>query len=155
MPESCRTRFLRWKFNWFPPYRRSGARVTYIDESLREVRIRLPLNWTTRNLNGTIYGGSISAAVDPVHAIMLVYRLGPERVVGWTKEVRTRFTRQARTELTGRFTLEETEIESVRTELAGEGKVEREFHIDLLDRDGLVCAAADILVHVHVKGSTG
>lgn len=155
MPESARTRLLRWKFNWFPPYRRSGARVTFIDETLHEVRIRLPLNWTTRNLNGTIYGGSISAAVDPVHAVMLVYGLGPERVVGWTKEARVQFKRQARTGLTGSFILTDEEIAAVRADLEREGKAERWFHVDLLDAESLVCAAADLLVHVHNKQAGG
>ena len=63
---------MRWRFNWHPAYRHSGGRIVYIDETLREVRLRLPLNRGTRNLNGTIYGGSIYAAVDPIHAVMLV-----------------------------------------------------------------------------------
>jgi hypothetical protein len=38
MPESFRTRLLRWKFNLFPAYRGTGARVTYIAADFREVR---------------------------------------------------------------------------------------------------------------------
>ena len=60
---------------------------------MREVRLRLPLNWRTRNLNGTIYGGSIYAAVDPIHAVMLVSLLGADRYVAWTKEAHVRFRR--------------------------------------------------------------
>ncbi len=149
MAESLRTRWLRWKFNWFPSYRGSGARITYIDETLREVRVRLPLNWRTRNLNGTIYGGSIYAAVDPIHAVMLASILGPEDCVAWTKEAQVRFVRQARTALTARIVLEEGEVAAVREELRREGKVERRYPVALRDAEERVCATCEILVHLH------
>ena len=151
MAESIRTRFLRWKFNFFPSYRRSGARITYIDATLREVRLRLPLNWQTRNLNGTIYGGSIYAAVDPIHAVMLVSLLGADRYVAWTKEAHVRFKRQARTALSARIVLEEAEVDAVRADVEREGKVERRYPVELRDARGHVCASCDILVHIHVR----
>ncbi len=149
MPESFHTRLLRWRFNWFPPYRGSGARITYIDATLREVRLRLPLNRRTRNLNGTIYGGSIYSAVDPIHAVMLAHVLGPADHVAWTKEAHIRFRRQARTALTACFKLEPEEVAAARADLTRDGKVERRYPVELRDEEGHVCAACDILVHIH------
>ncbi len=149
MAESLRTRLMRWRFNGFSSYRGSGARITYIDATLREVRLRLPLNRRTRNLNGTIYGGSIYSAVDPIHAVMLAQLLGVSDHVAWTKEAHIRFKRQARTDLTARFTLEPAEIESVREEVTREGKMERWYPVELFDRESQVCATCDILVHIH------
>ena len=151
MPESFHTRLLRWKFNWFPPYRGSGARITYIDATLREVRLRLPLNRRTRNLNGTIYGGSIYSAVDPIHAVMLAHALGPKDYVAWTKEAHIRFRRQGRTALSARFVLEESEVEEVRAELEHSGKMERWYPVELFDEQSHLCANCDILVHVHTR----
>ncbi len=151
MAESLHTRFLRWKFNWFPSYRGSGARITYIDATRREVRLLLPLNRRTRNLNGTIYGGSIYAAVDPIHAVMLAQVLGPADHVVWTKEAHVRFRRQARTALTARFVLTPEEVEGVRADLARASKAERWFPVELHDADGHVCATCDILVHIHTR----
>ena len=76
MPESFNTRLRRWKFNLFPAYRGSGGRVTYIADDFREVRIKLPLSLRTRNAVGTIYGGSMYGAVDPIYMIMLMRLLG-------------------------------------------------------------------------------
>ena len=151
MAESFRTRLMRWRFNWHPAYRNSGGRIQYIDETLREVRMRLPLNRGTRNLNGTIYGGSIYAAVDPIHAVMLVSLLGPEHYVCWTKEATIRFRRQARTELTACFRLDAAEVEAVRAEVEREGKVARRYPVELFDREGQLCAECDILVHIHAR----
>ena len=151
MSESFRTRLMRWRFNWHPAYRRSGGRISYIDATLREVRLRLPLNRGTRNLNGTIYGGSIYAAVDPVHAVMLVSLLGPAAYVCWTKEATVRFRRQARTDLTAIFRLDASEVETVRVEVERAGKVERRYPVELFDLDGRLCAECDILVHIHAR----
>ena len=148
--ESGKTRRLRWKFNWYPAYRRSSARVTYIAENLREVHIRLPLNWKTRNLYGSIYGGSIYAAVDPLHAVMLLRNLGPG-YEAWTKEARIRFKRQARSDLTGRAAIDKIELEMLRQEIDRVGSAEREYSIDLVDAEGHVCATCDILVHLRAS----
>ena len=69
-------RLARWKFNLFPAYRGTGAHVSYIAGDFREVRIRLPLSWRTRNVVGTIFGGSLYGAVDPIFMIMLMNLLG-------------------------------------------------------------------------------
>ena len=151
MAESFRTRLMRWRFNLHPAYRRSGARITYIDANVREVRVRLPLCRATRNLNGTIYGGSIYSAVDPLHAVMLVQLLGPRDYVAWTKAAHVRFLRQARTDLAASVLLTDDEVRSVREEAARAGKVERRYPVELTDAHGHVCAACEITVHIHVR----
>ena len=151
MAESFQTRLMRWRFNLHPAYRRSGARITYIDASLREVRVHLPLCRATRNLNGTIYGGSIYSAVDPLHAVMLVQLLGPRDYVAWTKAAHVRFLRQARTGLEARVTLSDEEVREVRAAAEREGKVERRYTVELTDAHGHVCAACEITVHIHAR----
>ena len=78
MSESHHSRLMRWRFNFFPAFRRTGARVTYIAASLREIHLELPLNWKTRNYVGTLFGGSMFAAVDPVYMVMYIRLFGPE-----------------------------------------------------------------------------
>ncbi len=151
MAESFRTRLVRWRFNLHPAYRRSGGRITYVDANLQEVRMRLPLCRATRNLNGTIYGGSIYSAVDPIHAVMLTSLLGAHEYVAWTKEAHIRFLRQARTDLTAQVILTEDEVRTVRAEVESAGKVERQYTVELIDARGHVCAACDITVHIHAR----
>jgi len=59
------------------------------------VRIRLPLIWRTRNYVGTIFGGSLYGAVDPIYMIMLIKALGPDYIV-WDKAATIRFLRPGR-----------------------------------------------------------
>ena len=93
---------MRWGFNLFPAYRGTGGWITYIASDYREVRVRLPLSWRTRNIVGTIYGGSLYGVVDPIYMIMLIKILGPGYTV-WDKAATIRFLKPGRSTLTARF----------------------------------------------------
>ncbi len=152
MKESIKTRFLRWGFNFFPAYRRTGARITYLAGDFCEVRIKLPLNWKTRNYVGTIFGGSIYGAVDPIYMIMLIKLLGPEYIV-WDKVANIRFRKPGRSTLYARFIIEEEEIQVIRTQLNHQSKLERTYHVDLTDREGVVHASIEKIIHIRRKAS--
>lgn len=147
MPESWESRLARWRFNWFPAYRGTGARVEYIAADWLEVRIRLPLSWRTRNYVGTIFGGSMYGAVDPMYMLMLIKALGPEFVV-WDKAAAIRFRRPGRTTLYATFRLSPETVASIRAEALQLGKLEREFEITLVDAAGEVHALCTKTLHV-------
>ena len=147
MPESFRSRLLRWRFNFFPAYRGTGARVTYIADDLREVRIRLPLGWRTRNYVGTIYGGSLYGAVDPFYMVMLIKTLGPDYVV-WDKAATIRFKKPGRTTLYARFVLEEEELRAIKAALEQEPSVDRTYCVDLTDAEGVVHASVEKIIYI-------
>jgi acyl-coenzyme A thioesterase PaaI-like protein len=145
--ESWRTRLLRWRFNLIPAYRGTGARVMHVDRDFREIRIRLPLGWRTRNYVGTIFGGSMYGAVDPVYMMMLIQRLGRGYVV-WDKAASIRFRKPGRTTLYARFRLEDEEVEAIRTALATQPTVDRVYVVELTDADGAVHATVEKTIHV-------
>jgi acyl-coenzyme A thioesterase PaaI-like protein len=150
MPESFETRLLRWKFNLFPAYRGTGGRVIYIADDFREVRVKLPLNWRTRNYVGTTYGGSIYGAVDPIHMIMLIKALGPGYVV-WDKAASVRFKRPGRSTLHARFTLDEEELRAIRSALEGARSIDRLYTVDLTDAAGTVHATVEKTIYIRRK----
>jgi acyl-coenzyme A thioesterase PaaI-like protein len=147
MAESLRTRAYRWAFNFWPCYRGTGARVTYLAADWREARVRLPLSLRTRNYVGTIFGGSLYAAVDPFYMLMLIHCLGPEYIV-WDKAASIRFRRPGRTLLTATFRLDEAELDAIRDLLQTQPKVDRSYTIELVDHDGLVYAVVEKVVHI-------
>ncbi len=147
MSESLRTRLFRWGFNLWPCYRGTGARVTHIASDWREIRIRLPLSWRTRNYVGTIFGGSLYAAVDPFYMIMLMKNLGPDYVV-WDKAATVRFRKPGRTPLEAVFRLEDAELNDIRLMLAEAPKVDRSYTLHLVDRNGTIHTTVDKIIHV-------
>ncbi len=150
MPESVRTRMLRWGFNLFPAYRATGARVEYVAHDFREVRIRLPLSLRTRNYVGTIFGGSMYGAVDPVYMLMLIRTLGPEYVV-WDKSASIRFRKPGRSTLFARFVLDEAELEAIRAATADGSSTDRVYRVELVDAEGVVHAEVEKTLYVRRK----
>ena len=150
MPESLKSKFLRWGFNLFPAYCATGARIIYISHDFREVVVRLPLSWQTRNYVGTIFGGSMYAAVDPVYMLMLIKNLGPGFVV-WDKSACINFKKPGRTALFARFKLDGGELDTIRTELEHARHMDRTYHVDLADEEGIVHASVEKVVYIRRK----
>lgn len=150
MPESFTSRTLRWRFNLFPAYRGSGARVTYIAADFREIRVKIPLSLRTRNYVGTIFGGSMYAAVDPMYMIMLIRLLGRDYVV-WDKAATIRFRRPGRSTLFATFTLDDPELDAIRAATASGEPVDRTYNVDLVDADGVVHASVEKVIYIKRK----
>ncbi len=147
MGESLRTRLWRWGFNFFPAFRGTGGRVTHISNDWREVRVRLPLNWRTRNYVGTTFGGSLYGCVDPFYMVMLIHNLGPNYVV-WDKAATIRFKKPGRATLYARFMLSEEELAAIKETLQRERSVDRIYQVDLADAEGVVHASVEKIVYI-------
>ena len=152
MPESWTSRWLRWTFNLVPAYRGTGARIAYIADDFREVRARLPLSLRTRNIVGTIFGGSLYGSVDPVYMLMLMKLLGRDYIV-WDKAATIRFRKPGKSTLYATFRLDDEELNAVRELTAGGDPVDRVYHVDLVDSEGTVHAAVDKTIYVRRKKS--
>jgi len=151
MRESWRTRLARWGFNCFPAWRGTGARVTHIASDWREVRVRLPLSWRTRNYVGTIFGGSLYGAADPMYMIMLIKALGPPYTV-WDKAATIQFRKPGRSTLFARFVLEDSELAEIRRVLETAPTVERVYVVELADAQGVVHATVEKTIHIRKSG---
>ena len=147
MPENAASRRMRWGFNFFPAFRGTGARVTYISADFRETRVELPLNWRTRNYVGTIFGGSLYGAVDPHYMIMLIKILGPGYVV-WDKAATIRFRKPGRGTLYARFVIPEEEIGTIRRLLETEPSIDRVYRVNLSDAQGIVHAEIEKTIYI-------
>lgn len=147
MSESWRSRLLRLAFNFYPCYRRTGARLIYIARDMSEVRVKLPLNWKTRGYWGTMFGGSMYGAIDPVLLVMLARRLGPDYQI-WDKAATIDFQKPGRSTLYARFRIEDAELDELRRLIARDSKLERLYTVDLTDRDGTVCARFTKTLHL-------
>jgi len=154
MAESFKTRWLRRWFNLFPAYRRTGGRITYIAADLREVRVKLPLTWRTRNYVGTLFGGAIYGAVDPIYMVMLIRLLGPEYVV-WDRTATIRFRRPGRTTLRATFRVDTAETDAIRAALSAARSIERVYRADLVDDRGKVHAEVEKTLYIARRAGSG
>jgi acyl-coenzyme A thioesterase PaaI-like protein len=126
--------------------------VTYIAEDWKEVHVKIPLSWRTRNYVGTIYGGSMYGAIDPIYMLMLIKILGPEYIV-WDKAAKIRFRKPGKDTLFARFHLSNEEIVEIKRLAEAEKSVDRNYSLELKDKAGIVHAEIEKTLYIAKKGS--
>ena len=147
IPSSLSNKLRCWSFYVFGCYRGTGGRLKFIAEDWSEVRLEIPLSWRTRNYVGTIFGGSLYSAVDPIYMLMLIHRLGPEFVV-WDKAATIQFLKPGRETLQARFVVGDDELAAIRTALESQRSVDRNYVIDLVNSSGTVCASVEKIIYI-------
>lgn len=141
----------RWyhklRFNLYPPYLFSRTRCVYVAPDYRHARLQLTLSWLTRNLNGSLFGGSLYAMTDPVHAVLLAQLLPGEHVV-WAKSAHIEFLRPGRGTVSADYRIGDTDLAAITTDLAAQGRAERTFLVEIVDAAGEVVARTEVTVYV-------
>ncbi|MBS1793702.1 MAG: DUF4442 domain-containing protein [Acidobacteria bacterium] len=150
MAESLATKIERWKFNLFPAYRGTGARVVSIRDDWRHVRIKVPLSRRTRNYVGTIYGGSLYGGVDPIYMLILIKNLGRQYVV-WDKAALIRFKRPGKETLYADFEVTQEEITQIKLALRTQKSVDRLYTVELKDESGTVHCVIEKTLYIANK----
>ena len=150
MAESWRSRVYRWGFNLFPAYWGTGAHIDYIAGDWREIRVKVPLKLRSRNYVGTIFGGSMYGAVDPIYMIMLIRCLGPDYIV-WDKAATIRFKKPGRTTLYAHFALDDAELASIRRATETARSIDRVYTVELKDAQGVVHATVEKTLYIRRK----
>lgn len=151
MNESIKSKITRTFFNFFPAYRRTGARIIYISNDLHEIKIELKLNWKTRNYAGTIFGGSMFGAIDPIYMVALIKALG-DNYIAWDKRASIEFKKPATCTLFADFKLNKEFIEEIKTDLSKKKMIKRSFLIDLYGNDGYIYASMSKDVYLMKQG---
>ena len=152
MPESFQSKKFRWGFNLFPAYRGTGGRVIYIADDWHEIRVKLPLNWRTRNYVGTIYGGSIYGAIDPIYMLMLMRILGDGYVV-WDKAAKIKFRKPGKGTLFADFQLTTDEISEIKDLAENNRSIDRIYNVELKDTSGVIHAEIEKTLYISKKGN--
>lgn len=148
--ESLRVWLRRVGFNFFPAFRATGARVIYLSEDMRKLRIKLPLNLRTRNIHGTLFGGAMYAATDPLYAILVKVALGPGFII-WDKAGAIRYKKPGRSALYAECSLSDAQVAAMRKRLEFEPSVDLNYEIELVDERGVVHAVVQKTIYAARK----
>ena len=68
-------------FNLSPMYRRSIGRIKEVSKDLHHVKVEIPISIKNRNYVGSIFGGSMFSAVDPIPMVQLINLLDEQDVM--------------------------------------------------------------------------
>ena len=145
-----RARMVRLGFNLHPAFRGTGGRGVHVAHDLRHIRIRLPLTWKTKNIVGSLYGGSLFAITDGAHPMMLMAALGDGYIV-WDKAASIRYRKPGRSTLYADFILGAEEVAAIKAALDESPELERTFLVELKDSQGIVHAVVERTVYIAEK----
>jgi len=150
-----RARLYAWCFrqglNFWPCMRGTGGRLVRLSADFTQATVLLPCNWRTRNKLGTIFGGSMAAATDPLYMLMLHHLLGRDYVV-WDKGFSVRFRRPATRTLQAHFHVTPGRLAEVREAVGAQGESDFTWPVQLVDDEGVVHAEIERTLYVANKG---
>lgn len=116
-------KLFKWGFNLSPMYRRSTGRVTSVTKGFYRIEIKIPISYRNRNYVGTIFGGSLFSATDPIFMVQLIQILGNDYVV-WDKSSKVKFKRPASTDAYSVFEFSEDEIKELKKRVSKENEID-------------------------------
>jgi len=127
-----------FKFN--SAYRRSTGHVYFVSDDLQIVKVKIPLSYKNRNYKGTLYGGAMSSATDPIYMIQLITILGNDYVV-WDKSASIRFKRPGNKTLYASFILTSEFLEQIKKDIDLHNEKDYRIKVNLTDNDRVITYA--------------
>ena len=118
-----KSQVLKYGMNLSPMYRRTTAKVIYISEDFKEIKIKLPYSYKNANYVNTIFGGSMFSAVDPFPMTQLMNLIGEDYVV-WDKAAEIFFRRPAKEDLFADFIYTDEEIDEIKKKAQDQNEFE-------------------------------
>ena len=136
--------------NIWPSYRGSGGKVLYISKDFKHVKIKIPKRFKTRNYVGTIYGGSMYGAIDPIYMLMLIQILGKDYIV-WDRSAEIKYIKPGTEHLCADCIVTDENIKRIKEHLENEPKLEMDFKIELKGKSGKLYAIINKRIHIRKK----
>ena len=124
----------KYGFNISPMYKRSTGKLIEVSEDLLHVKVKIPISYKNKNYVGSIFGGSLFSATDPVLMIQLMQILGNDFVV-WDKNSNIQFKRPAKENVFANFDLTQDEIQSIKKRVLEEKELDLVKEISITNKD--------------------
>lgn len=143
-------RLFKLFFNLSPMYRRTTGRVTKVEPDFSSVEIRVPISYKNKNYVGTIFGGSLFAATDPIYMVQLIQILGKDYVV-WDKSSMVKFKRPASSDAYAVFAFTDDEINQLKADISEKKEVDLVKPVLLTSKDGKLFCEIEKVIYVADK----
>jgi len=141
---------LKWVMRLYPPLLFQRIWVQKFHKDFKGVDVKITHSILNRNYNSTIFGGTIYAASDPFYALLFdqIFRRKGYKTRVWLKSASIDYIKPGRTSLYFQIQLTDDDIENARVLLNTVGKFVQKFPIEVVDKNGQVCARVTNEVYV-------
>jgi acyl-coenzyme A thioesterase PaaI-like protein len=134
----------------YPPFWLMGVKVREWSDDSQRIRIHLPLNWRSRNMGGSMFGGYQASLADPI-APLACSRIFSGYDV-WTRKLVVDFRAPGSTHLELRFDFPAEKREEIRLDLEAHGRSNPVFEYGFFREDGVCCSKVHCTVAIRERG---
>lgn len=147
----------KWMLNLFPPLLFNRIQVLSFEKGYMQAWVRINKSILNRNLNGTIFGGTIFSAADPFYALLFwqIFARRGVKVQTWLKSASIDYKKPGATSLYLHFKLTEQDIADAQESLDTIGKFVRSYVIEITNKQGEICAIATTEVYIRKISTAG
>ena len=138
------------RFSLFLPFFLMRASLEEYDEDWSKVRVRLPLNWVSKNAAGNMFGGFQASLADPIPAMACIRKFPNHRVA--TKKLEIDFIRVGNSDLILHFDFDPVQEQEIREELEKHGRATPCFDMVYIRADGKICSTIKNTVAIRPLG---
>ena len=145
-----RRKTLQFILNIFPPLFFNRIILKKVSEDYTYMKVKIRRSILNINFHKTIFGGSIFSACDPYFPTMYynIFEQKNRKLEIWLKSANIKYKRPATTHLFLEFKISKEDIQLVEQELNNKGKYEKWHKVEAINKNGIVCAEAEMLVYL-------
>jgi len=148
---------VKWMLRIFPALLFSRVWVKYVSADFKSCTVSVKPSLLNRNLQRTIFGGTIFSAFDPWFALMFwqIFAHRGQKLEAWLKSAEIDYKKPAASRLTIHFNISEVDIAEAEAALATTGRFQKWMKAEAINTDGVICAEARLLVYIrNYKGNS-
>ena len=137
---------------WFP-FLVNRIQIISITDDFHEMQVRLKHSFWNRNPNKSVWGGSITSALDPFFPVMMkqIILCKGIHTEFYSKVVHVEFLHKVESHLYFHFKINDSEVMEAKEKLEHNGKYESWHTADGVDDRGNVCVHGQVQVHLRKR----
>lgn len=148
MPLSKRT--AKWMMNLYPPLLFNRIFIQKISDDFMSLDVVIKKSIFNKNIQGTIFGGTLFSAADPYYAMMYwqIFSHRKMKMEAWVRACEVNYLKPATTDMFLEYRLTEQDIAEAIQTVKAEGRFKKWHLIQMLDKNKQVCVEAKVLVYI-------
>lgn len=132
-------------------YRRTCGKIVDASDDLSFIQVRIKFSYKNVNYNGSMFGGSLFGATDPIYMIQYLALLEEQYVI-WDKSADIRFKKPAREDVWINFEVKPDEIEDIKKKADELGSFTFTKEVALTNKDkSVVFAVVNKEIYIATK----
>lgn len=118
----------------YPPFLFMGVKIDHISKDFRNLVASMPTRWYSVNFHGSLFGGNMCSASDPLPALMCARIF--DGVDVWTKANSVEFNKPAKGRIEMRIEISDSDVITIQNQLDSQGKAIHAFEFSYWDKSG-------------------